>query len=51
MRALCWYGTGKVQVDTVPEPKIKDPKDIIVKVTSTAICGSDLHILNALSPI
>ncbi|MEM9964751.1 MAG: hypothetical protein AAGC58_05330 [Asticcacaulis sp.] len=41
MRALCWHGTGDVRVDTVPDPQILDPRDAIIKVTSTAICGSD----------
>jgi threonine dehydrogenase-like Zn-dependent dehydrogenase len=46
MRALCWQGKGKVQVDTVPDPKILNPRDAIVRITSTAICGSDLHLYN-----
>lgn len=44
MRALCWHGKGKVQVDTVPDPKILNPRDAIIRITSTAICGSDLHL-------
>ena len=48
MKALCWHGTGKVQVDNVPDPKIEDPRDIIVKITASGICGSDLHLLDAL---
>jgi threonine dehydrogenase-like Zn-dependent dehydrogenase len=44
MKALCWYGHGDVRVETVPDPKIIDPTDVIVKITSTAICGSDLHL-------
>jgi threonine dehydrogenase-like Zn-dependent dehydrogenase len=50
MRALCWHGANKVQVDTVPDPKILNPRDAIVKVTSTAICGSDLHLLDGYVP-
>ncbi|HEU4889868.1 MAG TPA: zinc-dependent alcohol dehydrogenase [Thermoanaerobaculia bacterium] len=44
MKALRWYGHGDVRVETVPDPEILEPTDIIVKITSTAICGSDLHI-------
>ena len=44
MRAVCWHGTKDVRVDTVPDPEIEDPRNLIIKVTSTAICGSDLHI-------
>lgn len=46
MKALCWHGRGDVRVDNVDDPKIQDPHDIIIKVTSTAICGSDLHLYN-----
>src|SRR5690349_3928038 len=46
MRALCWHGKKKVQVDTVPDPQILNPRDAIVRITSTAICGSDLHLYN-----
>ncbi len=48
MRALCWHGKGKVQVDTVADPAILNPRDAIIRITSTAICGSDLHLLNGL---
>jgi threonine dehydrogenase-like Zn-dependent dehydrogenase len=41
MKALCWYGTNDVRVARVPEPKILNPRDAIVKITLTAICGSD----------
>lgn len=44
MKAAVIHGTGNIQYDTVDDPKIKDSRDIILKVTSTAICGSDLHI-------
>jgi len=48
MRALTWQGTSKVSVETVPDPKIQEPTDAIVKMTSTAICGSDLHLYDVL---
>jgi threonine dehydrogenase-like Zn-dependent dehydrogenase len=50
MKATCWYGTRDVQVRTVPDPKILSPRDAIVRITSTAICGSDLHLYNGLIP-
>ena len=50
MRANCWYGTRNVQVTDVPDPKIMNPRDAIVKITSTAICGSDLHLYNGFVP-
>ena len=50
MKALCWHGTGDVRIDTVPDPKIIDPRDAIVKITATAICGSDLHLYGGLMP-
>jgi threonine dehydrogenase-like Zn-dependent dehydrogenase len=43
MKAVCWQGITDVRVEEVPDPKIINPHDAIVKVTSTAICGSDLH--------
>ncbi|GIM96174.1 zinc-dependent alcohol dehydrogenase [Paractinoplanes toevensis] len=48
MKALTWQGTGKVSVETVPDPRIQDPTDAIVRITSTAICGSDLHLYDVL---
>jgi threonine dehydrogenase-like Zn-dependent dehydrogenase len=45
MRALCWHGKEDIRCDTVPDPKIEDPRDAIIKVTSCAICGSDLHLM------
>jgi threonine dehydrogenase-like Zn-dependent dehydrogenase len=48
MRALTWQGTQKVSVETVPDPKIQEPTDAIIRVTSTAICGSDLHLYDVL---
>jgi threonine dehydrogenase-like Zn-dependent dehydrogenase len=50
MKALCWHGKGDVRVDTVDDPAILDPRDVIVRVTSTAICGSDLHLLDGYMP-
>jgi threonine dehydrogenase-like Zn-dependent dehydrogenase len=50
MRALCWHGKEKVSIDSVPDPKIEHPGDVILRVTATAICGSDLHLYNALVP-
>jgi threonine dehydrogenase-like Zn-dependent dehydrogenase len=50
MKAVCWHGANKIQVDTVPDPKILNPRDAIIKITSTAICGSDLHLYNGLIP-
>ncbi len=50
MKALTWQGKRDVQVDTVPDPVLQDPTDIIVRVTSTAICGSDLHLYETLGP-
>ena len=48
MRALCWHGKENVQVDTVADPSILNPRDAILRITSTAICGSDLHLYNGL---
>jgi threonine dehydrogenase-like Zn-dependent dehydrogenase len=48
MRAVTWQGRRKVSVDTVPDPVIKEPTDAIIKVTSTNICGSDLHLYEVL---
>jgi threonine dehydrogenase-like Zn-dependent dehydrogenase len=50
MRALCWHGKGQVRIKKVPDPKIVNPRDAIVRVTSTAICGSDLHLYNGMIP-
>jgi threonine dehydrogenase-like Zn-dependent dehydrogenase len=50
MRALCWYGKNDVRIERVPDPKILNPRDAIVKVTTTAICGSDLHLYNGYIP-
>jgi len=50
MKAVCWHGSQDVRVDTVPDPKILNPRDAILKVTSTAICGSDLHLYDGYIP-
>jgi threonine dehydrogenase-like Zn-dependent dehydrogenase len=50
MRANCWYGRGDVRVERVPDPEILNPRDCIVRVSSTAICGSDLHLYDAYVP-
>jgi threonine dehydrogenase-like Zn-dependent dehydrogenase len=50
MKANCWQGTRNVQVTDVPDPKILNPRDAIVRITSTAICGSDLHLYNGMVP-
>lgn len=50
MKAVCWHGAQDVRVDTVPDPKILNPHDAILKVTSTAICGSDLHLYDGYIP-
>ena len=44
MRAVTWHGKRDVRVDNVPDPTIQDPTDAIIEVTSTNICGSDLHM-------
>jgi threonine dehydrogenase-like Zn-dependent dehydrogenase len=50
MRALTWQGPRRVAVDDVPDPAIVEPGDAIIRVTSTAICGSDLHLYDVLAP-
>jgi threonine dehydrogenase-like Zn-dependent dehydrogenase len=50
MKANCWMGKKRVQIEEVPDPKILNSQDAIVKVTSTAICGSDLHLFNGFIP-
>lgn len=48
MKALCWHGKHDVRINDVPEPKIINKQDAIIRITSTAICGSDLHLYNGL---
>ena len=50
MKALTWHGKRDVRVDTVPDPAIEHPTDAIVRITTTAICGSDLHLYEVLGP-
>ncbi len=50
MRALCWHGKSDVRIDNVPDPKILHPRDAIIRITTTAICGSDLHIYDGYIP-
>ena len=50
MKAVCWMGKQKMQVHDVPDPKILNPRDAIIRVTSTAICGSDLHLYDGYVP-
>jgi threonine dehydrogenase-like Zn-dependent dehydrogenase len=50
MKAVCWMGVNKLSVETVPDPKILNPRDAIVRITSTCICGSDLHLYNGFMP-
>ncbi len=50
MRAVTWHGSRDVRVDTVPDPIIKEPTDAIVRITTTNICGSDLHLYEPLGP-
>lgn len=50
MKALCWHGRADVRVDHVPDPRIQDPGDVVVRITSTAICGSDLHLYDVYMP-
>ncbi len=50
MRALTWHGKRDVRVDTVPDPTIQEPTDAIIRVTSSGICGSDLHLYEVLTP-
>ena len=50
MKALCWHGKHDIRYETVPDPQIEDARDAIIKVTSCAICGSDLHLFNGFVP-
>lgn len=51
MKAVCWYGKHDVRVEKVPDPTIINDRDAIIRVTKTAICGSDLHLYNDLMPM
>jgi len=50
MRALCWHGKSDIRCDIVPDPRIEEPRDAIVRITSCAICGSDLHLYDGFMP-
>ena len=50
MKALCWHGKEDVRVEKVPDPKILNPHDAVVRITTTAICGSDLHLYDGFVP-
>jgi threonine dehydrogenase-like Zn-dependent dehydrogenase len=50
MKAICWMGVEKMSVETVPDPQILNPRDAIIKITSTCICGSDLHLYDGYIP-
>jgi threonine dehydrogenase-like Zn-dependent dehydrogenase len=50
MKAICWQGKKDLRCEEVPDPIIEDPKDAIIRVTSTCICGSDLHLMNGFVP-
>src|SRR5712672_724386 len=50
MKALTWQGKRDVRVEQVPDPRIEDPTDAIIRVTSSGICGSDLHLYEVLGP-
>jgi threonine dehydrogenase-like Zn-dependent dehydrogenase len=50
MRAVTWHGRGDVRVETVPDPTIQDQTDVIVEITSSGICGSDLHLIEVMAP-
>jgi threonine dehydrogenase-like Zn-dependent dehydrogenase len=50
MKAVTWQGHRSVSVEDVPDPVIKEPTDAVVKITSTGLCGSDLHLYETLTP-
>ena len=50
MKAAVWHGKRDVRVDEVPDPTIQDPTDAIIRITSSGLCGSDLHLYEPLSP-
>ena len=51
MKAVVWHGNEDVRVDQVPDPKLEQPTDAVIRITSTAICGSDLHLYSKLGPV
>ncbi|WP_456562801.1 zinc-dependent alcohol dehydrogenase [Blastococcus sp. SYSU DS0533] len=50
MRAVTWHGRGDVRVETVPDPTIQEQTDVIVEITSSGVCGSDLHLIEVMAP-
>ena len=50
MKAVCWMGTSKMETRTVPDPELVNPHDAIIRITRTAICGSDLHLYDGYQP-
>ena len=50
MKAMVWHGKQDIRCETVPDPGIEEPTDAIVRITSTAICGSDLHLYDGYVP-
>ena len=50
MKAVCWYGIHDVRVENVPDPILLNPRDVILRVTSSSVCGSDLHLYNGIIP-
>src|SRR5688572_23863340 len=51
MKAVVWHGKRNLSVDTVPDPTIEEPNDAVIRVTSSGICGSDLHLYEVLGPL
>lgn len=50
MKAVVWHGKGDLRVDNVPDPKLLDATDVIIKITASGICGSDLHLYDGYQP-
>jgi threonine dehydrogenase-like Zn-dependent dehydrogenase len=50
MKAIVWHGIGDIRFDEVPRPKIQDPQDAVVRITRSAICGTDLHFIRGTMP-
>ena len=50
MRAVTWQGKGRMSVEDVPDPRIQEPDDVVIRVTSSGLCGSDLHLYEPLAP-
>ena len=51
MKAVCWTGVNELSVEQVPDPQLPNAKDALVKVKLSSVCGSDLHLLGATSPL